>query len=112
MLLAVLAIHAGIHHASDTDVVSNLELGNLRSYGSHSADQLVSRHHRVLREAQVVLDEVNVGMANTAVLDVEANVHVTRSIAIKLMGREGAEIGRHSSITVDGHGNRGGMGEA
>ena len=53
--LAGSAGEVGADHAADADVVTRLELGDVRANGDHHTRHLMSRHHRpVLRDAEVL----------------------------------------------------------
>eukprot|EP00961_Rhodomonas_salina_P162818 2193274-Rhodomonas_salina.3 len=81
VFLAVLALQAGVDHAANANVVAYLEVRHLAARCCDHANQLVTWHHRVLREAQVVFNEVHVGVADAAVLDVEGDILIARRIA-------------------------------
>ncbi len=65
---------AGIHHAPHTDHIAFLEGFDLRPDRRHPADNLVTRNHRVLGDAPVVVGEMDVGVAHAAVIDLDGDV--------------------------------------
>src|SRR3984957_9270499 len=69
---AVGASPVGVAEPSDADARARLEI-DLLAYGVDAADDLMSRHNGQLRVRQFAVDDVEVGAADTASLDPNAN---------------------------------------
>ena len=72
--LAVLALAAGVDHAADADAVARRERRDLRADLGDDAGDLVARDRRVGDLAPLAAGEVDVGVADAAELDVDADV--------------------------------------
>ena len=64
----------GVHHASDTGGVAHLEVLDRAADRGDLPHDFVARHHRVQRHSEVVVHEVNVGVAHAAMRDVQDDV--------------------------------------
>ena len=103
--LAPAAVHAGVHDAAHSHPVALLALGNfaahltrkhvdhsyqVQTHLGHHARQLVSRHTGVVGVAHVVAGDVDVGVADAAVLQLEGDVmlprHVPRDVNLGELG--------------------------
>ena len=63
---------AGIHEAAHADRIAHLELLHAAADGRHPADDLVAGHRRILCEAPFIAGEVEVGVADATVLDLDS----------------------------------------
>src|SRR5207247_8410105 len=61
------ALAAGVHQTADRGQVTRVELADLFSHGDDAADDFVAGHHRIAREAPIVVDVVQIGMTNPAI---------------------------------------------
>ncbi|KAF1855195.1 hypothetical protein Lal_00003742 [Lupinus albus] len=87
-LAALVALHAGIHHAAHCHVVADLVARHRRADLDHPADDLVAGHDGVQAEAPVVARLVQVGVADAAVEDFHRHVVGAQFAALELEGCE------------------------
>jgi hypothetical protein len=82
-----LAAHAAARLPSNADPLTNVDPLNLIANRYHSADDFVSWHEWIMRNVPVVVDEVNIAMANPTMTDLYVNVIRARfvKLIIKLM---------------------------
>src|SRR5690606_14071520 len=73
-LMALVALHAAVHHASDGDVVADAELFDGRSHIDHPTDDFMAWHDGILGAAPVVAGGVEVGVAHAAIKDLHGDV--------------------------------------
>ena len=78
------AVAAGIHHATDTHHISDFKAADIVAHGGHMADDLVAGDHRVQGAAPVVFGEMNIGVADAAVINLDR--HVVRARRAPLDG--------------------------
>ena len=68
------AVAAGVHHAAHADVVADLVLGDVGADGGDDAGDFVAGHDRVVGNAPLGFDGVDVGVADAGELDVDGDV--------------------------------------
>jgi hypothetical protein len=108
---AVLAGEVAVDKTSDGSAVSDLELGHRGAGAGHHADDLMTGDHRIDAHAPIVVRHMQVGMANSAVSDLDRDVFgpkpasldrhrfdwrlgVRDSICLRLSGPGGGLCGR------------------
>ncbi len=69
-----MALAAGVDQAADPDAITNLETADLRADVRDRADDLVTWNHRIKSHAPVVMDKMQIGMTDTAIVDVNDNI--------------------------------------
>lgn len=84
------ATAARIHHATDTYPVAFAILSHPVTDRSNPTDDLVPRHHRVLRETPVILGKMDVGVAHAAVVDLDGNIVRAQIATVELYRLQGA----------------------
>ena len=65
---------AGPHHATDRGQIAFFELFHLASHLDHASDDLVTRHDRVNRVAQLVSHKMDVGVTDPTEQDLNLEV--------------------------------------
>ena len=88
-LLAPFALTARVDEATDTGTVADLELGDVGTDLGDAADDLVAGHHGVIHRAPLAADGVDVGVADSGVLDLDADVVGAQVAALDGAGLEG-----------------------
>src|SRR5436305_827110 len=81
--LAGRTVLARVDHAADADLIARLETGDLRSDAGYAADDFMARHHRVNTVAPVIASLMQIGVADTAVQNVDHDIVRTRLAALK-----------------------------
>jgi hypothetical protein len=105
-LAAGRALAAAVDHAADADPVADLEAADIRAHRRHHARDLVTRHDRIGRVAQVVLHDVQVGVADARVLDLDGHIVRARIAPVEVVGRQRGGAGRGGEgAGGDGHGS-------
>jgi hypothetical protein len=74
---------AGIHKATHPDFISHFKLRNLGADGRDDTRDFVARHHRKNRSAPLIAGLVNIGVADAAEFDVDRNILIAWSAALK-----------------------------
>jgi len=73
-LVALTATHARVDDASDADAIPDSHRLDVGADGRYHAGELVTGNQRPLRDAHVVVGEVDVGVANATVQNVEFDI--------------------------------------
>jgi hypothetical protein len=79
---------AGIDHAANTDKVALLEARHLLADCRHAANDFVARHHGVDGISPFIADCMQIGMAHTAVKDIDLHIVRQWSAALKIQFTE------------------------
>ena len=77
LLIAVLArgaVPARIYHAAYGPQVSFCKLGYLRSDFRNFTDDFMSRDNWVFRDTPIVIHKMQIGVANSAIIDFDSNI--------------------------------------
>ncbi|GAA3258606.1 hypothetical protein GCM10020258_19890 [Sphingomonas yabuuchiae] len=80
---------AAVDHAADTDQIADLVPGHVAADGGHAADDLMSRHARILGARPFAARGVQVGMADAAIKDVDRDIVALRVATLEGKGASG-----------------------
>ncbi len=69
-----MAFPAGIDHAADADDVAFFELGDIVTSRGNATDDLVARYHWVFSVPKVIGGKMDIGMAHTAIENLDGNI--------------------------------------
>ena len=70
----VVAFVARLGDATKTNSIANFEVNNLGANSCYSADNLVTRNERITGHPPVIVNEVNIGVANSTVGNQDVNI--------------------------------------
>ena len=107
---AVRAGATGINETTDADEVPDLEFLHRAAGGRDAADDFVAWHGRILSETPLVADEVQVGVADAAIEDLDLDVGGGRLAALdnrraERGGGAGGGVGFGGKTDGFGHGS-------
>src|SRR5258706_7879706 len=71
---ALVTVHATARIPPDTDALSDLESLGIRTYGGDSGNDLMAENRGVLRDTPFIVQDGEIGVAQTAVFDRHFNV--------------------------------------
>jgi hypothetical protein len=71
---ALVAVHAATGDPADADALSDLESLGIGTYGRDPTDDLVAENRGVLRDAPVIVQDGEIGVTQTAVLESDFNI--------------------------------------
>jgi hypothetical protein len=83
------ALQAAVDLATDGNPVADLETADITADGGHMADDLVTGHDGIDRVVPVVVHLMGIGMADTAIGDIDGDVIVTQGPTLETKRREG-----------------------
>ena len=96
------AMPAAVDKAADPDQIANLVFAGAVPDGGHASDDFVSGNKRILRPAPFVSGRVNVGMADSAIKDVDHDIAWAWIAALEGKRNEFARR-RMVGVAVDGN---------
>ena len=82
--MAIRAVHAGVHQASDTHHIADLEFLDLIADRSHPADDFMAGHVRVGGVLPFVPHRMQIGVTDAAIQNFYLHIVRQRIAALKL----------------------------
>jgi glutaredoxin len=97
---------AAVDHTANADPVADLELRHVRTDRRDQTRDLMARDQRIVAVPQVVVHDVQVGMADACELDIDDHIVRPRIPSREAVGCEGrGGRGRGEGACGDGHGD-------
>ena len=85
---AVIASVASVHNAANTDILADLEFGNLRTNRIDHTNNLVTRYHRIVCITPLIAPHMDISVTDTAVQDLNGDIMLANISAINFGGLE------------------------